>query len=92
MEEPETPTPDAAEPTAEATPPPSDSARSREPVPHGIIARFVADIVIFMIGIFIGFFWSQYAEHSTNNEVHLVVILLIFILILLRYIWLFLKR
>jgi cell division protein FtsW (lipid II flippase) len=55
-------------------------------------AQFFWEVAVFLLGIFIGFFWSQYAQHTQSQEGHLVVALLIVVLILIRYISLFIGR
>ena len=49
------------------------------------------EVCIFLLGIFIGYFWSNYARNTTAQG-HLVIALLVFVLILIRYISHFVGR
>jgi len=53
---------------------------------RNISAGFLKEVLILALGLFIGFFWTEYAQ-QVGNEGHLVVFLLVIILCLVRYIF-----
>lgn len=60
---------------------------------QNITLMFVKEVTILLVGVFIGFFWSQYFNAAeSSDEVHIIVSLLIVILCLVRYIYLFVRR
>lgn len=65
----------------------ADASDSRQ---SELTGTFLKELLILIVGLGIGFFWSQYSEAS--QEAHLVIGLLIVILCLVRYIYLFVKR
>ncbi|GEM_PF-5468420 len=69
------------EPTGEAEPAPGREARRRAQT-----LDFLREVAVLLIGLFIGFFWSQYFQ-QVGDEGHIIIALLIIILILVRYIY-----
>lgn len=50
------------------------------------VPRFVTEVVILLIGLFIGFFWSQYSR-EVSPDAHIIIALLIVIMVLTRLIY-----
>ncbi len=52
-----------------------------------LTATFLKEVAIFVTGVFIGFFWSQYFI-QVGEEAHIIIVLLLVIFCLIRYIYL----
>ena len=60
----------------------ADDARKRK-----VTVRFIGEMLILLMGVSIGFFWSHYAE-GISNEANIIMMLLLIIIGLVRYIYL----
>ena len=51
------------------------------------MSMYIKEVAILVLGVLIGFFWSQYFQ-EVDNEAHLIVLLLLIVLCLIRLIYL----
>jgi hypothetical protein len=57
-----------------------------------LTAQFVRELIIFLAGLLLGFFWYWYSSKSPNAEPHIVIGLIVIIMCMGRFIFLYLKH
>ncbi|HOE98039.1 MAG TPA: hypothetical protein PK847_15820 [Candidatus Sumerlaeota bacterium] len=66
--------------------PPSGAGDPRE---RSVAAEFIRELVVFIGGILLGFFWHIYYAESKTAEAHIIIGLVVIIICMARYIVLF---
>lgn len=67
--------------------PPRNAGRT-EKTAASIALEFVRELIIFFLGIVIGFFWQLYIGEQPASQTHIIVGLVVIIICMARYIYL----
>jgi membrane protein DedA with SNARE-associated domain len=59
---------------------------------NAITGQFIRELIVFLVGLLLGFFWFTYSNQSPSPETHIVIGLLVIIMCLVRFIFLYMKR
>lgn len=72
---------------------PKEESSNPAPAPISPGLQFVWEIVVFLTGLFIGFFWYMYVQNSPNTaEAHIIIGLLVIIICMSRYVYILWQR
>lgn len=76
------------QPTDQKTETPHGDA-ARDDAHHASVAgQFVKELMMFLAGLFLGFFWYAYSNLSPSPETHIIIGLVVIIVCLTRYVML----
>lgn len=53
-----------------------------------VAAQFFKELIIFLSGLFLGFFWYMYFHESWTSDTHIIIGLVVIILCMARYLML----
>lgn len=56
------------------------------------VEKFIRELIVFLLGLTVGFFWYYYYTTSNDLEVHVIILLLIVIFVIARYLNLWGRR